>query len=853
MSLNKYNQAMAYLTSPEPKKLNFQLRESHGQMFVEEEPRMNFNQGGDAKNLKQLLNTDRKKFIEEFAKYRDKYFFGDLSAASRSIGENRNRIKAIFDRAGIKASGTGQRLTSYQVKEGSLPVSEFTSKIKKNPLLLNDYLKDNRYVDVNQLGQMFGIDVSNKSQRDFLTGILKKQGVQTSPISGSVKGYKVSDAAKKLTQEGASKKLIKGERLAASERIKIDPDPDLRQFQSNFNDNLRQISQSYDLYVPNAVEDIGHPVSIKIADKYPELFKNSDVLSIQNLVYQDPILNREILNKKGIDASYDKIFKQLNELVDQKVNPQTKKTIEALNKEMSAIRENALAKLDQYIVENPGTEKYLKAQKSRLPIIKVEVPSVGEVFDSKNLIADMSVVDDSYRVGNINKINKDVKSFAELNEKQMSEYYDNMIAQNVDNLKKYYIASGYPVKEVEDLTEYMEGGFKNVKNINGPSLGFLATDPNSINKLGDLARKIKPVVSTTLKVMGGEVLAGIPFAFLDYYEGRGKDEIIKNLLTLGFATPYLDNKKKMEYLESIDPKLVDAYKSYQKKLTYTSGGRGAGSYDPERLKQLEIQPIEKVAKSFEEKKQQSISAALAERAKQYEEEARVRETPEISDVEVPEKPFMDLQNLPEQTGVEFLGQTIAGEPRMEFDEGGPTKKEKINLPRRRVVQGIGMGIASIPLLGPLGRLLREGSEATTKVLAKTAARTAPRSNVMERFMMASKKLFDEGTPSYTKQGEIRIVHPDKNITYVEDVQSGHKHIEFETDKGTTGYIEFRPGESYIDEATGKGGISNPEVIDYEEVYRASGPDDYVKDIEEGLNDDILTSFDNFIGFKPKKE
>ena len=112
MSLNKYNQTMANLTSAEPKKINFQLRESHGQMFISEEPRMNFNQGGDVKNLKQLLNTDRKKFIEEFAKYRDKYFFGDLSAASRSIGENRNRIKAIFDRAGIKASGTGQRLTS---------------------------------------------------------------------------------------------------------------------------------------------------------------------------------------------------------------------------------------------------------------------------------------------------------------------------------------------------------------------------------------------------------------------------------------------------------------------------------------------------------------------------------------------------------------------------------------------------------------------------------------------------------------------------------------------------------------------------------------------------------------------
>jgi hypothetical protein len=75
---------------------------------------------------------------------------------------------------------------------------------------------------------------------------------------------------------------------------------------------------------------------------------------------------------------------------------------------------------------------------------------------------------------------------------------------------------------------------------------------------------------------------------------------------------------------------------------------------------------------------------------------------------------------------------------------------------------------------------------------------------MERFTLAASKLFDEGTPSYTKEGEIRIVHPDKNITYIEDVQSGHKHIEFETDKGTTGYIEYRPGESYIDEATGKG-------------------------------------------------
>ena len=47
MSLNKYNQTMANLTSAEPKKINFQLRESHGQMFQPDEvERLNFAKAG---------------------------------------------------------------------------------------------------------------------------------------------------------------------------------------------------------------------------------------------------------------------------------------------------------------------------------------------------------------------------------------------------------------------------------------------------------------------------------------------------------------------------------------------------------------------------------------------------------------------------------------------------------------------------------------------------------------------------------------------------------------------------------------------------------------------------------------
>jgi hypothetical protein len=60
MSLNKFNQTMAYLTSPEPKKISFQLRESHGQMFQPDEvevERLNFAEAGfvQATNLKNFM------------------------------------------------------------------------------------------------------------------------------------------------------------------------------------------------------------------------------------------------------------------------------------------------------------------------------------------------------------------------------------------------------------------------------------------------------------------------------------------------------------------------------------------------------------------------------------------------------------------------------------------------------------------------------------------------------------------------------------------------------------------------------------------------------------------------------
>jgi len=829
MSLNKFNQTMAYLTSPEPKKISFQLRESHGQMFQPDEvevERLNFAEAGfvSGDEFKKLY-ADFVGSDTEFANLLNEQGFKTRAGQSY----NRKSVEKKRKDLGITSNNPTQRGIGWTKQQIIDQAKKFNIDPKKYSL------EDLRQLVNNKRGQ-----AARKEQYATDPEYREKRQQQKREVMERVKAdpqryelYKLK--AKERRGPALYQDLVPTEKTAKGmfwRDLIINGLKEQRYGKNEYHIQFANPKQKS----PKNLQDT---LSVKLIDtnfpKKPITFgnflkhldKNQEFYGIDSktalkeydkkrFLQTKPQL-RDELNQVIYGSSYDptnvsnrRFFSPMHvhHVAGRKGN--------AFNVQFSVAPENKLEGAERRKLDNIFSRSTDEATKAKA--VKNYVDNVAETLETRL-------------------------------PKEMAEYLG---GQEIRGRRESFTEMTKRV--APELLETLDAG--TIAQMN--ELGFMGMTDSAAQEFSNVLRKVKPGATAVAKVALTEIGLGAPFALLDYNEGYSTEDILTNIATLGVGTAFKDEAQKRNYIKDVHPNLIEAYDSLKAKEKFVpslaySVGRGAGSYDPNAYVPPEVTAVEKVANVFGQKFEEGLGLDRQKTALEREQAAATRELPVISDVDIPEQPFIKQEELPEATGFDFLGKTIAGEPRMEFDKGGSPKKEKIDIPRRRVVQGIGMGLASVPFLGPLGRLLRGSSKTATKAVAKTAAKAAIRDNSFERFMMASKKLFDEGTPSYTKEGEIRIVHPDKNITYVEDVQSGHKHIEFETDKGTTGYIEYRPGESYIDEATGKGGVSNPEVIDYEEVYRASGPDDYVKDIEEGMSDDILTSFDNFIGFKSKKE
>jgi len=825
MSLNKFNQTMAYLTSPEPKKISFQLRESHGQMFQPDEvevERLNFAEAGfvSGDEFKKLY-ADFVGSDTEFANLLNEQGFKTRAGQSY----NRKSVEKKRKDLGITSNNPTQRGIGWTKQQIIDQAKKFNIDPKKYSL------EDLRQLVNNKRGQ-----AARKEQYATDPEYREKRQQQKREVMERVKAdpqryelYKLK--AKERRGPALYQDLVPTEKTAKGmfwRDLIINGLKEQRYGKNEYHIQFANPKQKS----PKNLQDT---LSVKLIDtnfpKKPITFgnflkhldKNQEFYGIDSktalkeydkkrFLQTKPQL-RDELNQVIYGSSYDptnvsnrRFFSPMHvhHVAGRKGN--------AFNVQFSVAPENKLEGAERRKLDNIFSRSTDEATKAKA--VKNYVDNVAETLETRL-------------------------------PKEMAEYLG---GQEIRGRRESFTEMTKRV--APELLETLDAG--TIAQMN--ELGFMGMTDSAAQEFSNVLRKVKPGATAVAKVALAEIGLGAPFALLDYNEGYSTEDILTNIATLGMGVSFKDETQKRNYIKDVHPNLIEAYDSFKAKEKFVpslaySVGRGAGSYDPNAYVPPEVTAIEKVANVFGREFEKGLGLKRQKTALEREQAAATRELPVVSDVDIPEQPFIKQEELPEATGFDFLGKTIAGEPRMEFDKGGSPKKEKIDIPRRRVVQGIGVGLASLPFLGPLGRLLKGSS----KTIAKTTARTAIRNNAMERFTLAASKLFDEGTPSYTKQGEIRIVHPDKNITYVEDVQTGHKHIEFETDKGTTGYIEYRPGESYIDEATGKGGVSNPEVIDYEEVYRASGPDDYVKDIEEGLNDDILTSFDNFIGYKPKKD
>jgi hypothetical protein len=495
-------------------------------------------------------------FIKLFNQLKDTNFSGNLRKTSESINQSPERIKGIFNRTlgpGSKSSGHKPVISIPEPKNGIL-YSQTTTNMKSNPEafkeLITPQTKD-LYLSPRDIASKLGINFKgDKGQYDFFVKDLKDLKVTNKFSSGNQKFFNFNDATNKILNKYKTKK-IKGERLAESNRLEIEMklDPELYRIRSNNKQTIKTISKDENIYLKNSIDDLGHTVSIKVTDKYPRLFKDSNVNRINSLVYQDPYLNQDVMKLTGYETRFDSMFKELETLVNKPVTVKTQKKILDIKKSMNQNYNGLIKNLTdpvalKYIMKRSGKDispshlKTLSQQTNRIPKIDVKVPKIGEKFLSENIYADMSKVDPQYIMGYVNQINPTAKKFKDLSLSEQALYKANLQDQSGMIVGDYYKKVGYPKEQLDELQEavtfdrYASGG--EVKRT-GFEIG------------GDAKKILKTLAKDSVKPggwIGGDILVSTIFTGNALLEGKTFQEAIDQGLGWFLPKEVLDSYKK---------------------------------------------------------------------------------------------------------------------------------------------------------------------------------------------------------------------------------------------------------------------------------------------------------------------
>ena len=453
----------------------------------------------DIAKLKRLIDQkDRTEFIQEFIKFKDTYFNKNFKQASIAIGESREKVGGIFDRAGVPQGGEGSLLTETTTTPKNVTkIQDLTTRLKYEPDFLKNQKKfknlKGKYT-AKDIGNLLEVDTSTKRNIDDLTATLKELGVKSSVLTGAIKEYDIKDTINKMST-GFLDKRVKGDVKDKTIRRGLEKksDPNLHRFFESLKGQIRSSSKEAGVYVPRANEDIGHSMSVVLQDKYPKLFKNSNINTLSTFMYQDPVVNATVLTKTGYDSNFDKILKDLNKLVNKPVTAENQKKLLNLKKQLDTNHKSVINliknpdQLKSFLSKYPETFNvkgvdfnYLKGQEKRIPKIDIKIPSVGEVFKSENLYADMSNTDPAFRIGNVDQINSNARTLKDLNLNERQLFRENVINQNVDNLSRFYTAVGFPKDEVVELTDTLITGGERSQGLSGTKSGIEKID-NSVN------------------------------------------------------------------------------------------------------------------------------------------------------------------------------------------------------------------------------------------------------------------------------------------------------------------------------------------------------------------------------------
>jgi hypothetical protein len=425
-----------------------------------------------------MNDLNSKEFALKVKEIIDTKYGGTIRNLADDIGIERVRINSLFKKHGIKTDRSGnitqQTIQDLWNKEDKQFLKDFTTNAKYDKNFINnrvekslgkDFNKD-QFVNWKDLSEIMGIKHRTKKDElktdsTDLQARLNKLGVKKKKGKGKEVLWHLGDAIIKIQKKSLTKP-IKGTGTYHNTKrreFEANTDPDGYKAENKVKSDTRIIIKEVlgENYVPFALEESGHAISINNQLSFEELFKDSNASWISSKIMQDPVLNKEILAarnsiEKGIENSERKQLLILEELLGKEANAENLKAALEAVKIMNQRRENI--KNNSRIKKN----KFLTDQANRIPLYELTLPKKGETFKSGFLNIDMSSIEPSVSVGKILEINPNAKSFNDLSKKEQALYKENLKNQYIDFATYYYKKRGLDKDDIEDLFDALTEG-----------------------------------------------------------------------------------------------------------------------------------------------------------------------------------------------------------------------------------------------------------------------------------------------------------------------------------------------------------------------------------------------------------
>lgn len=428
---------------------------------------------GGKKRSKEIDNIRNKKLADDVKNLIDNTYGGNAQALANDLEIERVRINSLLNKHGIKQERAGNKTIQnifLKQDEDKLSVVELTDNMKGNETYLIDRTKErfvdynknkNRFVNYKDIAEIAGVNLPNKGEQDFfqtkLRAAKKKFNVETKKGFGKEILYPLEETLNALTKYNLSKPIAGTGRVQNKIRREFEQkDIDLFNTRKRVMSSVNETSKNIlgDQFIKNAGEEIGHAEAITNQLKFKKLYKNSNANDISTHVYQDPRLNKDVLQKYGqvetaVEQKRQPILSKMESYIGKKRTSEKDNELNILVNELNELNKTARIKILQIQKEN----KFITDQKNRIPDFKLTLPENSKTYKSGILNIDMSNIDPSVSVGRILEINPDAKTFDDLTEGQQELYIENMKNQMIDYLQYFYQEAKVPKEDIESLVE----------------------------------------------------------------------------------------------------------------------------------------------------------------------------------------------------------------------------------------------------------------------------------------------------------------------------------------------------------------------------------------------------------------